>query len=202
MDLVRVSAAASAVDFRSDWCGALRPRRAEEQFDLTPPDGRNLRDRHSLLGRRVHQCRVDRPAANQKFRVSLAGAAVPRSASELSLGELQALLEPGAEVHARLAIPAGPRLARIYYSRWGLCPSRRSALSMLALSLSARLRANATIAMVSVCGLYFGYYFVTPALKPYLSPLAFGWLPNIVVTLATIILAALLARGVSLLPAP
>ena len=120
----------------------------------------------------------------------------------MSLGELQALLEPGASPTLHSRNPPAPRLARIYYSRWALSFAPL-ALSMLALSLSARLRARTRLSLWSrSADCISAITLVTPALKPYLSPLAFGWLPNIVVTLATIIVAALPPRGRSLLPAP
>lgn len=130
------------------------------------------------------------PAANQAFRVSLAGAGVLRGASELPLGELGRMVKPGANARAHLAGPYGPHLARTYYIRWGLSFSPL-VLSLFALSLCVRRRARAAMTMTLVCASYIGFYFVTPALEKYLPPVAFGWLPNIAVTLAAIVVMSL-----------
>ena len=144
---------------------------------------------------------MDRPAANQAFRVSLAGADVLRGASELPLGELGRVLKPGANARVHLARPYGrQQLARIYYLRWGLSFSP-FVLSLFALSLCASRRARAATTMTLVCACYIGFYFVTQALETYLPPVAFGWTPNVAVALAAICLKGLPNRS-TLIPDP
>jgi lipopolysaccharide export LptBFGC system permease protein LptF len=101
------------------------------------------------------------------------------------------VLKPGANARARLAKPHDRRdLARNYYVRWGLAFSPL-VLSLFALSLCVTRRARAATTMTLVCVFYIGYYFVTPALKTYLAPVALGWLPNIAVMGAAIVVMTL-----------
>lgn len=101
------------------------------------------------------------------------------------------MLAPVARAHVRLAPPNGAQqLASIYYARWALAFAPL-VLSIFVLSLGGRRRLRASIYMATVCAVYAGYYFVTPALETYLPPIAFGWLPNIMAILAVVFVMAL-----------
>jgi lipopolysaccharide export LptBFGC system permease protein LptF len=131
------------------------------------------------------------PASNQAYRVSVGGPLVAKGANELTLRELRPLTRPGAAIPAVILMPQGPRwLASLYYARWALAFAPL-ALSLFALSLGRQRHTWASIAMTTMCIAYAGYYLVDPAFSAYLSPIAFGWTPNLVAVVAAIALQAL-----------
>jgi hypothetical protein len=128
------------------------------------------------------------PASNQAYRVSIGGPQVAKGANELTLRELRPLMRPGATIPAGILMPQGRRqLASFYYARWAMAFAPL-ALSLFALSLERRRQMWASTAMTTMCLTYVGYYLVDPAFSAHLSPIAFGWTPNLVAVLAAITL--------------
>jgi hypothetical protein len=126
------------------------------------------------------------PAANQSFRVSVAGRSVIRGANELTIRELGQLLTPGTHEPMLLAPPTDVRhLSVIYHARWALSCAP-FAFALFALSVVALRSAWRLTLGLGMCGAYLAYFLAGPSLYDILPAVAVGWLPNVVIAVISV----------------
>jgi lipopolysaccharide export LptBFGC system permease protein LptF len=128
------------------------------------------------------------PTANQAFRVSINGGPLAKGANELTLRELDQLLEPG-----QVGSPADLRaLALNYHTRWALAVAPL-VLAVFALVLTSRRQCGRLTLALAGCITIGGYYAVLYAVRNLgLVAYATAWIPN----------AGLLALSVALMKLP
>ena len=97
------------------------------------------------------------PAANQAFRLSVAGRPVMKGINELTLRELGQLLEPGTHEPMAVAPPSDwYRLALNYHTRWALSCAP-IVLSLFAVAVTSRGRHGRLMLGFAGCGAILGY---------------------------------------------
>jgi lipopolysaccharide export LptBFGC system permease protein LptF len=99
------------------------------------------------------------PAANQAYRQSIAGVTIAKGANELTLVELERLIESGQYATIGMGSPRGRRsVAMAYHVRWALSLAP-FVLSVFALVWTRRQRGRVSIVAVG-CAMTSGYYLV------------------------------------------